>query len=297
MSEVTCMCPNCKIKMEKVVQPDITTDRCPKCKSIFLDKSELNVLATGMAGNIEYCAADDKSYNADSHPVRDCPKCHNSKMEKINLLQFTDIIFDYCPKCNGFFLDKGEVKDMNAKLQKFQGTKFSQEYRSEKDHHLVRIDIFEGVSLAPLMKGAMPIGVEPIQANSLQITVYFTPLNLGLHVYDEPFLFKLAKVFHISKQDINTGDPEFDSKFFIQGNEEDRVKKIFNKDTQQRILDFVAKKPKLFFHTGRIKIFDNRIVYLEGLYSDDINIDQDKAFKIIVNDLINIAKSIEKYSA
>jgi len=69
---------------------------------------------------------------------------------------------------------------------------------------------------------------------------------------------------------------------------------VFSRDLQQKILDFVAKKPRLFSLTGWVKIFDNRIVYLEGPYSDDINIDQDKAFGLIINDLLEIAKKIGK---
>lgn len=293
MSDI--LCPNCKIKMERVVEPDIAIDRCPKCRGNFLDKKELNILATGMAGDIEYCSIDE-DYHRDNYPIRGCPKCSDQKMQKVNLLQFTDIIFDYCPQCGGFFLDAKETKDMNVKLQEIHGSKFSQEYRGYKDKHLVRIDIFRGVSLAPLSSGAIPVALEAVPANSLQITVYFTTLNVDLQVFDEPFLFKLAKVFKISKQDITIGNREFDRKFFIQGNDKEKVKNIFSRDLQQRILDFVAKKPRLFSLTGRIKIFDNRIVYLEGPYSDDINIDQNRAFETIINDLIDITNKIEKLS-
>ena len=53
-------CPGCKSPMETVNEADIKVDRCAHCGGVFLDKDELNVLATGMSGNIEYCSIDDK---------------------------------------------------------------------------------------------------------------------------------------------------------------------------------------------------------------------------------------------
>jgi Zn-finger nucleic acid-binding protein len=55
--------------METVKEPDITVDRCAACGGIFLDKNELNVLATGMSGDIEYCSID-KDTHADTHKPR-----------------------------------------------------------------------------------------------------------------------------------------------------------------------------------------------------------------------------------
>ncbi|MDX1708923.1 MAG: zf-TFIIB domain-containing protein [Desulfobacterales bacterium] len=59
----------------------------------------------------------------DNFPKCSCPKCQSQKMKKINLLRLSDIIFDFCPKCEGFFLDKGELDAMNAELEKWSETK------------------------------------------------------------------------------------------------------------------------------------------------------------------------------
>ena len=47
-------CPRCKSVMHKIEEPDITVDRCSECGGTFLDKGELDVLATGMSGEIEF---------------------------------------------------------------------------------------------------------------------------------------------------------------------------------------------------------------------------------------------------
>ena len=60
--------------MSKVKDPDITIDECPDCQGTWLDAGELNALATGLAGDIEFCSAERKVYHAED-PERSCPRC------------------------------------------------------------------------------------------------------------------------------------------------------------------------------------------------------------------------------
>jgi rRNA maturation endonuclease Nob1 len=69
-----------------------------------LDKSELNVLATEEQGNIKFCSINfDK--HSDKYPERICSRCA-TKLIKVNLLDMSNIIFDYCEKCGGLLLIK-----------------------------------------------------------------------------------------------------------------------------------------------------------------------------------------------
>ena len=106
-------CPNCGSVMERKDHPDIATDVCSNCNGVFLDRGELNTMAVGMAGDIEYCSIDEEGH-ADKFEPRACPKCPDQKMRKINFLRFSNLIFDYCPTCSGFFFDKGEIASMNV---------------------------------------------------------------------------------------------------------------------------------------------------------------------------------------
>ena len=90
----TLRCPNCKTIMERHPEPDVTIDVCPSCGGTFLDKNELNVLATGMSGDIEYCSID-RTTDKDKFPTRLCPKCSEQEMEKVYLLSYSDIVFDF----------------------------------------------------------------------------------------------------------------------------------------------------------------------------------------------------------
>ena len=88
-------CPNCQTEMKQDVAGDITTEVCPKCGGVFLDKGELNILATGIKGDIELCSIDN-DFHENRFQQRSCPKCESQQMTKVNLLRLSDLIFDYC---------------------------------------------------------------------------------------------------------------------------------------------------------------------------------------------------------
>ena len=125
--------------MKQDVAGDITTEVCPKCGGVFLDKGELNILATGIKGDIELCSIDN-DFHEDRFQQRSCPKCEAQQMTKVNLLRLSDLIFDYCWKCEGFFLDMGEIQAMNRELKSLTPNKSAEEYRAIHSNHLVRID-------------------------------------------------------------------------------------------------------------------------------------------------------------
>ncbi len=109
----TLACPSCYTAMQEIAEPDISIDQCPKCEGIFLDKGELNILAAVMSRDVEYFPIDEELHK-NTFPTRICPKCSNQAMRKINLLTLSDLIFDFCPTCEGFFLDVGELEAMHA---------------------------------------------------------------------------------------------------------------------------------------------------------------------------------------
>jgi len=288
------ICPGCTNEMKKEKMPDLTIDECKKCGGIFLDKNELNILATGMAGNIEYSST--SGINTDDiYPDRNCPVCEDKKMEKVNLLEYCDIIFDYCPSCHGFYLDKNEVETMNETLKKIHKSCSSQEFRDIIDGHLVRIDVLQMVKQ---MIDAGTLGLTTVSnpLQYLQILVYFKkPLDINLNLHYEKWTVKLAKAFKLfNGQDIVLGNPEFDKQFIVESSDPDKVKKILNQDIQQAIVDFMKTKPTVFKKQGKIWIFDDRLVYMEGSYGDNPLITEDdiNATDAIING--NITKSLIK---
>ncbi len=280
--------------MEIVSEPDIQVDLCPKCGGRFLDKGELDALATGMAGEIEYCSIDTDPHE-DTFTTRVCPKCPDQEMQKVNLLRFSELIFDHCPSCNGFFLDKGETARMNVELAELSGASSGEEFRGTIGDHLVRVNKLRNV-----------IGSE-FQSQGVdyfQVVVYLrAPLNVGLRISKEPWTAKLAKLFGLFKrQDIEVGDEAFDAAFVVQGEEESQVRNLLSPELRAALLDFNARKPSLFSESvlsgptsksvrGSLTVWDNRIEYREGPYAMSKAKPNTDA---TVGDLLNLAALFER---
>lgn len=286
-------CPNCGNIMEQKKEPDITLDFCKNCSGTFFDHNELNVLATGLSGNIEYCSIDEDKHK-DKFPSRKCPKCDDKIMRKINLLRFSDLIFDYCPDCEGFFLDKDEIEKMNYELSQLTSIKKAEEYRGYIQDHLVRLDKLSNVMVRPKMFGLF---TSPTNVKYLSISVYFNkPLNAGLRIYSEKWTDKLLKTLQISKkQDIVIGNKKLDSYFIIQGEKTDKIKKLLSQDSiQEKLLAFIKNKPKMLYSTVTLEIFDERIICLEGPYQSDVNYNIEKDPAKILDFMMNLVTAIEE---
>ena len=205
-------CPDCKIKLNTIADPDFEYEKCPACKGIFLDKDELNILSTGLAGNIEFCSVDYEKHE-DDKPVRFCPKC-NKEMSKVNLLSFSSVIFDYCKNCQGFFLDSDESGKMNDYLD-YIANNSPYEFRDRIDDVLVRGDINGGIRLA--VNVSVP-GTEAFQEeNYLFISAYFNrPAEFEFNITQETLVYKFLKLFmRNTDRDLQTGNEKFDAIFKV----------------------------------------------------------------------------------
>jgi len=287
-------CPHCHAEMYKVVAPDISTDVCPECKGVWLEKGEINVLASGMAGDIEHCSIDDKIL-ADRFSVRKCPKCKAQDLKKMNLLYYSEIIFDYCPECNGFFLDEGEIHDMNVYLAGLAEDELPEEYRCYINGYLVTAKKVDGVHAGSPF-GPMGIALSVGGHAYLRISVYFpTALELGLRVYQSKLnhrVLKRLKLFR--KQDILTGNEKLDDAFIIQGDEEGKIGELFSrKPVSDYMLEFAEQKPRVFQNPGALEIMDSRLMYTEGPYIGSVRYDVEEDPSGIVHELVNFAELIE----
>ena len=282
--------------MHKIEEPDITVDRCSECGGTFLDKGELDVLATGMSGEIEFCSVDPEE-RTDKHAYIECPKveCEGNRMRKINLLIYSDIIFDHCEKCAGFFLDSGEITEMNQELEQLTPDKEAEEFRNYIDGHLVRKDSVSSVTTA----GGLLLGnTVATEANYLKLSVYFKEnLGLGLRVFSEKWADKLFKVMGLSKkQDIQIWDDEIDSSFIIQGEHEKEVLSLLSdSQVQKNLKGLKGKEITVANAQGKLEILDERIVYTEGPYIEVVsyNITEDETGAIKA--MLDFAKAVEAY--
>ncbi len=235
-----------------------------------MEKGELNILATGMAGDIEYCSIGQSNLSDDKFPLRLCPKCTDQTMKKVNLLRLSDLIFDYCEHCGSFFLDNGEINLMNEELRKLVPDGVAQEYRGYHENHLVRVDRRNGGAIVSVSgDGSGGYGIRVV---SIRISVYFiTPLATKLRVFQEHWYAKLFKAFSLFiARDIPTGDAKFDRLFRVQGDDEGAIVSILNPAFRREAVKFAIDKPRVLSSSGSLDISRHLISYTEGPYKEHL---------------------------
>lgn len=276
--------------MTPIQDPDISTDLCPDCGGVFLEKGELNVMATGMAGDIEYCSIGINSFSGDTFPSRRCPKCIDRKMKKVNLLAFSDIIFDYCDHCSSFFLDRGEIPRMNDELKHLTPYDVEQEYRGYQEGYLVRIDRRNGAAMSGY--GMAGMFTKSVEVASMGVYVFFNqPLAADLRVFQDRWYAQLAKALCLfTGQDIPTGDADFDRQFRVQGQDEKAIVKILNPLFRQAAKTFTHSKPRILASPGTISLSRTLISYTEGPYKDEKLPPLIEKAEALVKPLVNMAK-------
>lgn len=285
----TNQCPGCGGALTATRSQDLTVDRCENCGGIWLDESELNTLATGMAGDIEYCTIDGEQHD-DRFTTRQCPGCTGQDMCKVGLLCYTDIVFDYCPACHGFYLDQGEIQQANLKLADLTEDKHAEEFRGQVNGILVRLDKVKDAGFSQLGGGLIPL---PSKFCYLKLSVYFnTPLGLGLSVFSEKWTDKLLKLVHLSRrQDIQTGHAELDSAFVIQGDREAEITSLLTGEPLvSRLLEFHGDRPRLGDSQVSLSVDDERLVATAGPLAVDTVYDVEADPAGIVGRLVELAR-------
>lgn len=286
-------CPNCGTEMQKKNDPDITTDVCPECHGVWLDEGELNVLASGMAGDIEFNSID-KHVPKDQFPARQCPKCSNQSLLKENILRYSEVIIDHCPNCNGFFLDSGETSRMNAYLASISEDGMADEFRGYIDDYLVKVKRLDDVRIGS--RTGLGLITTANEVSEIRISVYFVkPLDLGLRVYSSKWGHRLLKRLGLfRKQDIETGDQDLDSAFIIQGDHEDRIKTLFSgSEIRDELLNFYSNSISIYGLPGSLEITDERAIYTEGPYKGLVAYDPKADSYGIVAGLTRLVKLVE----
>jgi Zn-finger nucleic acid-binding protein len=275
--------------MKQDVAGDITTEVCPKCGGVFLDKGELNILATGIKGDIELCSIDN-DFHEDRFQQRSCPKCDAQQMAKVNLLRLSDLIFDYCWKCEGFFLDMGEIQAMNRELKSLTPNKSAEEYRATHSNHLVRIDQTTDVADSGFA------GVSRLAfAGYIRVSVFFSKeMPPSIRVFQEVWPMRLAKGLGLFwGQDIKTEDEQFDAIFRVQGQDAKAIARHLDDEARKLLLQFATGRRSIYSLTGSLEITSSGVVYIEGPYTPHGMDDIVERSMPLINELVEIAGKIE----
>lgn len=271
----TIACPGCGEQMERRVDPDVTVDVCPGCRGLFLDEGELNVLATGHGGDIEFSSIDDDDHD-DVHGVRRCPRCRGNAMDKVNLLNLSSIIFDHCESCGGFFLDRGELEATNRELASISHDGRAEELRERLGVRLLRVDRAEGTT--SYASGGKGRGLRAVGVFHLVVSLYLhEPLGLGLHARRMTLRDRLARFFLADRrEDITLDDDAFGQRVIVAGDNVSGILSLFgDAGLRREIVAFLDEPPRVHGRRGELEILDERVACVLGPFSDSTRFEQE----------------------
>ena len=211
-------------------------------------------------------------------------------MTKVNLLRLSDLIFDYCRKCEGFFLDMEEIQEMNRELKSLTPNKSAEEYRATHSNHLVRIDQTTDVAVTGFG------GISNLAfAGYIRVSVFFSKeMPPSIRVFQEMWPMRLAKGLGLSwGQDIKTGDEQFDAIFRVQGQDEKNIAKHLDDEARKLLLEFSKARRSIYIRSGSLEITSSGVVYIEGPYTPHGMGDIVEKSMPLINELVEIAGKIE----
>ena len=211
-------------------------------------------------------------------------------MSKVNLLRLSDLIFDYCWKCEGFFLDMGEIQAMNRELKSLTPNKSAEEYRAIHSNHLVRIDQTTDVGdtgFAGISKLAF--------AGYIRVSVFFSKeMPPSIRVFQEVWPMRLAKGLGLFwGQDIKTEDEQFDAIFRVQGQDTKAIARHLDDEARKLLLKFATGRRSIYGLIGSLETTSSSLVYIEGPYTPRGMDDIVERSMPLINELVEIAGKIE----
>ncbi len=141
------ICPACKHDMLVVEYHDIELDYCNRCKGVWLDSAELELLlkSHGFGETKPFLDGILNSEEAVStEKKRNCPICGH-KMKKTAICEQPETVIDMCHDEHGLWFDGGEIRQLMRHL--------SREHQPEHDAGEQVLAFLEEVFEAPGQSG------------------------------------------------------------------------------------------------------------------------------------------------
>ena len=111
-------CPKCDYQLRHMeLQESLTIDLCAGCKGIWYDKGELG-FQQEMERDVPELDKSQKTCKPTDYP---CPRC-DATLDELEYSEGEHLMIDRCPKCEGIFLDRGEIRKVEhivAKKESF----------------------------------------------------------------------------------------------------------------------------------------------------------------------------------
>jgi len=108
MAGIQLTCVKCTSVLDKARVGDVEVDLCPSCGGLWLDHGEIERVGRGKPAdmdNLRKALTGSSSPEPASETTTSCPACPGQLKEVV----LGPVHVDYCTKCHGVFLDKGEL--------------------------------------------------------------------------------------------------------------------------------------------------------------------------------------------
>ena len=112
-------CQICKETITPIQTQNIEIFQGEVCKGFWIRKGDLNRLIKHRAGDIEFSSIDHHMH-CDTHGIMKCVFCDDQAMIKVNFIEYSEIILDYCEACGAFWIDNGEVEKMQEYIKNIE---------------------------------------------------------------------------------------------------------------------------------------------------------------------------------
>jgi Zn-finger nucleic acid-binding protein len=104
-------CLKCTSVLDKARVDDVEVDHCPACGGLWLDHGEIERLSRKMASDVDRLRRVLAGIVAGPPAVPSevqgsCPACQSQSVKEVAL---GSIHIDFCTRCKGLFLDRGEI--------------------------------------------------------------------------------------------------------------------------------------------------------------------------------------------
>jgi Zn-finger nucleic acid-binding protein len=103
-------CVKCTSVLDKARIGDVEVDLCPSCGGLWLDHGEIERLGRGKPDDLtrlRTALTGSAAPEPASETTTSCPACPGS----LNVVKLGPITIEYCGKCHGIFLDRGELDE------------------------------------------------------------------------------------------------------------------------------------------------------------------------------------------
>lgn len=122
-------CPKCKIQLKPIAIGPVEVDECERCKGVWFDKDELRQAKDITDSDLTWMDFEiwkhEDRFKAKTSEIN-CPVCKTRN--QIIDYGATSVEVDYCPSCQGIWLDENEFKKIIESLEQELVSKTFSEY-------------------------------------------------------------------------------------------------------------------------------------------------------------------------